>query len=426
MQSSNDISTTPCNTTTHNVITTLRNEVATLRNKSSQRISDLETHRDVLLAEVDALNQQSADKAQLQKRMDALAAKQQQCDTLISQLIDERDSAQDEVAALLANLQTTRDDLQLRSQQALTAQQNFAALQVEKEKVDAVVLDLHNKVQAAQETTVQLRDELKTCELRAAQATQAFDKRFQELQRSAEDSKRTFQEKLARFETENARLRIQISEQTTVGASTLHLSTATPPAPSENSHHQLLQVLLQQQQQAMDVNCSLINHLQRTEPSSQNRSASIKAPTFDPAVYDWEVYEARFLEHCRFNQLPEGERLPVLLNALNNDAYCALFEAGLTDPAEWQAITKFLRNMYSQRRRPEDYESDFNNATRREGESLLQLAERLQALKRRANLSSTPHSLALRFLGAIGKNEWTDYLNKTMLDHGVSDFDKFL
>lgn len=184
----------------------------------------------------------------------------------------------------------------------------------------------------------------------------------------------------------------------------------------------MLSRLTERQERQEEFSNAMLTFVQSGRSSVSSSAGKLRPPTFDPAVYEWDVFEARFDAHCRNARVPTDGKLSLLTSLLQEEVYKSLYEAGLADSTSWTEVTTFLRETYSLRRMPEDFEREYQTATRREGEALTKLAERLQALKRRGGGTTTPRLLSVRFIEAVGDAPWAGWLQNYVMSEDITSF----
>lgn len=118
----------------------------------------------------------------------------------------------------------------------------------------------------------------------------------------------------------------------------------------------------------------------------------------------------------------DSRKLSLLCSVLHEEVYKSLFEAGLAESTSITEVITFLRDTYGRRRLPEDFEREYQTTTRREGEPLTKLAERLQALKRKGGSTTTPRLISVRFIEAIGEVPWAGWLKNFVMCEDISTF----
>lgn len=149
----------------------------------------------------------------------------------------------------------------------------------------------------------------------------------------------------------------------------------------------------------------------------------IPAPKFKGKSDDIDVFFELFRRFCVLNNVAATDRVEYLLMCLHEDVYKTLFDAGVTREPEWDTVIKFLRDAFGQLKQPKDWRAEFQTLRRRDGESLVVLSQRLQALARRANIPYPQDVLIDRFLDAVGKTAWSDWLQTVTSTFKVESLD---
>lgn len=311
----------------------------------------------------------------------------------------------------IVQLRTELDALHLRVSD-VTSQRNIAveearhlssdiaSMEFVKENWDVEQHELRNRLQASESLGASLRKRLATTQEKCAQQEAAI---------------LDLRNKLSL----NAHRHVQTNAQSTSNADIGAFDTSA----DFTNLSTILNKMVDRQDTMDTMSQAMLHLLQSRTNETTSRAERLKPPTFDPLTDEWEVFHARFDAHCASMGVSTANKLPLLYSVLAGDVHKSLYDAGLLQDASWETVSVFLQSTYGEKRMPEDFEYEFAHTTRHEGEPLRKLAERLQSLKRRAGVASTPRLLSLRFLDAVGRVSWSAYLRHQVLADEITSFE---
>uniref|UniRef100_A0A1I8GG92 CCHC-type domain-containing protein n=1 Tax=Macrostomum lignano TaxID=282301 RepID=A0A1I8GG92_9PLAT len=100
---------------------------------------------------------------------------------------------------------------------------------------------------------------------------------------------------------------------------------------------------------------------------------------------DFALWLQQFTTYCEAAQIPEDQRKQNLLSLLDfGTAFKAVANLELDDDLDYAEFVEQLEARFSQNRTPQDYKTEFQNRSQREGEALEDYADALRELMRKA------------------------------------------
>ena len=167
----------------------------------------------------------------------------------------------------------------------------------------------------------------------------------------------------------------------------------------------------------------------RHAPAARRYSTSatkVKQPSFNGEGDDLNIFFDMFCRFCRVNDIPAEQQVDCMLSCLHKDVYRAVYDAGLTEQSDSQAIVNYLRSSYGGAAKDQNWVREFMTMQRREGESLIALSKRMQTAVKKSKMVIPLTMLMERFILAIGKTSWSRSFNDISAFVSVDSFEKFV